>query len=160
MDPPSGGRGGRPPARKNGRQPDTPHEASSRSVSAAFDRGPPGKERGPEGSPPGPVTPPPPSCKVEHIVTDGGDPAARLLELAGEWAKGVLADVTILSEKAAARAREIPDAPELAREVRALWTVLGEVLLRVAVLEQDLYERDQAAKGKPVIRHGFKGRKR
>jgi hypothetical protein len=65
--------------------------------------------------------------------------------------------VNLIVDKAAARAREIPDQPELARQVTAMWTVLGEVLLRVAVLEQDLYERDQAAKGKPAQRHGFRG---
>lgn len=70
------------------------------------------------------------------------DYAERLIELAGEWAKGVLADVTVLSEKAAARAREIPDQPELARQVAAAWTVIGELLCRVAVLEKDLEERD------------------
>jgi len=76
------------------------------------------------------------------MVADGADPAARLLGLAGEWAKGVLADVTVLSEKAAARAREIPDQPELARQVAAAWNVIGELLCRVAVLEYDLQERD------------------
>jgi hypothetical protein len=70
------------------------------------------------------------------------DPAKQLLALAGEWAKGVLADVTVLSEKAAARAREIPDQPQMAREVAAAWTVIGELLCRVAVLEKDLEERD------------------
>jgi hypothetical protein len=77
-----------------------------------------------------------------QIVPDGSNPAERLIELAGEWAKGVLADVTVLSEKAAARAREIPDRPELVRQVEAMWTVIGELLMRVAVLEYDLQERD------------------
>ncbi|HEY2957365.1 MAG TPA: hypothetical protein VGM21_04015 [Actinomycetota bacterium] len=78
-----------------------------------------------------------------RIVThQGDDPAARLLELAGEYVQGVLADVDVIVSKAAARAREIPDRPELARQVAAMWTVLGEALMRVAVLEKDLEERD------------------
>jgi hypothetical protein len=86
-------------------------------------------------------------------VTAGNGQAERLAELAGEYVKGVLADIDVIVDKAAARAREIPDCPGLAREVAALRVVLGEVLLRVAVLEQDLYERDQAARGKPAVRH-------
>ncbi len=85
-------------------------------------------------------------------MTAGNGHAERLLELVGEHVKGVLADVDVIVDKAAARAREIPDCPGLAREVAALRVVLGEVLLRVAVLEQDLYERDQAARGKPPVR--------
>jgi hypothetical protein len=68
--------------------------------------------------------------------------AERLLELVGPYVQGVVADIDVLTAKAAARAREIPDRPELARQVEAMWTVLGEVLMRVAVLEKDLEERD------------------
>jgi hypothetical protein len=75
-------------------------------------------------------------------MTARQEPGERLIELAGEWAKGVLADVTVLSERAAARAREIPDQPELARQVAAAWTIIGELLCRVAVLEKDMEERD------------------
>jgi hypothetical protein len=75
-------------------------------------------------------------------MTARQEPGERLIKLAGEWAKGVLADVTVLSERAAARAREIPDQPELARQVAAAWTIIGELLCRVAVLEKDMEERD------------------
>jgi hypothetical protein len=54
----------------------------------------------------------------------------------------VLDDVTVIVDKAAARAREIPDRPELVRQVEAMWSVIGELLMRVAVLETDLQERD------------------
>jgi hypothetical protein len=70
-------------------------------------------------------------------------PAERLLELVGPYVEGVLADVNVIVDKAAARAREIPDRPELARQVEAMWTVIGELLMRVAVLETDLQERDK-----------------
>jgi hypothetical protein len=64
------------------------------------------------------------------------------MELVGTYVQGVMADVDLIVAKAAARAREIPDQPELARQVAAMWTVLGEVLMRVAVLEHDLQERE------------------
>ncbi len=73
---------------------------------------------------------------------DHRDPAKHLLALADDYVKGVLADVDVIVDKAAARAREIPDQPQLAREVAALRVVVGELLCRVAVLEFDLQERD------------------
>lgn len=69
-------------------------------------------------------------------------PFGAALELVGPYVQGVLADVNVIVDKAAARAREIPDQPELARQVAAAWQVIGELLTRVAVLEYDLQERD------------------
>jgi hypothetical protein len=101
----------------------------------------PGDERrgGPSPEPP-PETPPPTKRETASIVTR--DPAERLLELVGPYVQGVLADVDVITSKAAARAAEIPDRPELVRQVEAMWTVIGELLMRVAVLETDLQERD------------------
>jgi len=70
------------------------------------------------------------------------DHARRMLELAGPYLQGVLADVEVIVDKAAARAREIPDQPQLAREVVALRVMVAELTVRVAVLELDLEERD------------------
>jgi hypothetical protein len=92
---------------------------------------------------PTPPSPTPPPSRISASVRDQRDAAERLLELAGEWAKGVLADVTVLAEKAAARAREIPDQPQLAREVAALRVMVAELVVRVSVLELDLEERDR-----------------
>jgi hypothetical protein len=75
-------------------------------------------------------------------VTGRDEHAGRLLELVGPYVQGVLADIDVIVDKAAARAREIADQPQLAREVTALRVVVGELLCRVAVLELDLEERD------------------
>jgi hypothetical protein len=65
------------------------------------------------------------------------------MELVSPYVQGVMVDVDLIVSKAAARAREIPDQPELARQVDAMWTVLGEVLMRLAILEDDLKARDR-----------------
>lgn len=74
------------------------------------------------------------------------DSTRLLMELAGQHAKGVLADTTDLLALAQARVQEIPSQPKLIRQVAALERMVGELLVRVAVLEHDLEERDKAAR--------------
>jgi hypothetical protein len=102
----------------------------------------PDSERRPAATRGADPTPPPTKRETASIVNDRRDPAERLLELVGPYVAGVLDDVTVIVDKAAARAREIPDRPELVRQVEAMWSVIGELLMRVAVLETDLQERD------------------
>lgn len=64
----------------------------------------------------------------------------KLLELVGEYARGVLADTTAILELAQGRAQAIPKTPELAREVRAAWSVIGELVMRVRALELEMEE--------------------
>jgi hypothetical protein len=82
------------------------------------------------------------SAIIAEQADDRRAPAERLIELVGPWVQGVFDDVNVIVDKAAARAREIPDQPELARQMTAAWQVIGELLCRVAVLETDLQERD------------------
>ena len=91
---------------------------------------------------PAQVVPPGTTAIIAEQADDRRAPAERLLELVGPYVQGVLDDVNVIVDKAAARAREIPDRPELVRQVEAMWTVIGELLMRVAVLEKDLEERD------------------
>jgi hypothetical protein len=64
----------------------------------------------------------------------------RLLELAGEHAREVLADTDQLVSAAEARAREIPKIPGVVRDLDAAWRIIGELIIRLAVAEAALDE--------------------
>jgi hypothetical protein len=77
---------------------------------------------------------------MERIAEQGNsDPAALLLE----YTQGKLADIDTMVSAAEARAREIPEAPEVARAVRALATHVAEQEIRLRMLEQAQEDRDR-----------------
>jgi hypothetical protein len=65
-----------------------------------------------------------------------------LADLVDAWARGKLQDIDTIVDKAAARAREISDVPGLRREVDALRLLVGELCIRMRVLELAQEERD------------------
>jgi hypothetical protein len=70
-------------------------------------------------------------------------PDRDLAALLAEYTAGKVSDIDALVSAAEARAREIPDAPEQARMVRALAGWVAELEIRVRALEQGQEERDR-----------------
>jgi hypothetical protein len=68
----------------------------------------------------------------------------KLLDLAGDYVKGTLADIDSLTSSAEERAQQIPEVPELVRTVRALRFVVGELTVRLAALELEVKELKEA----------------
>jgi len=72
------------------------------------------------------------------ILPDQGDPR-RVGELLGDWVGAKLAEVDGLVAEARSRVEAIPDQ-------RTLWLLVGEVIVRLAVVEQELAELRKAAR--------------
>ena len=62
----------------------------------------------------------------------------KLVDLLGTYVQGKLADVDVIVNQLETRAREIPEVPDLARDVETLLRLAGQLLIRVELLETDL----------------------
>ncbi|HEV8653700.1 MAG TPA: hypothetical protein VG276_30955 [Actinomycetes bacterium] len=71
-------------------------------------------------------------------MTAPADPR-HIGELLGDWLAIRMDEVDALADEARAKVAAIPDQ-------RACWSVVGELLLRVAVLEQDVAALKKAAR--------------
>jgi hypothetical protein len=72
------------------------------------------------------------------MLPEAGDPR-RIGELLGDWLSIRMAEVDDLVTEARSRVEAIPD-------LRALWLLAGEILVRLAAVEHELAELRKAAK--------------
>jgi hypothetical protein len=96
-----------------------------------------GEGRAPRCERPGPA-PTTTATNGPVIVPDTGDPR-RIGELLGAWLDVRMGEVDDLVAEARLRVNAIPD-------VRTLWLILGEVLVRTAAVEYELAELRKASR--------------
>jgi hypothetical protein len=82
--------------------------------------------------------------------TPSADQTRALAELLRDYVQGALTDIDTILLSAESKAREIPKVPGLARELDAHGQVLGELLIRLTVLEQAVGELLEANGRQPL----------
>jgi hypothetical protein len=93
--------------------------------------GPRRQRTGPDATPAPSQSVPAPTSTTQSIP-DAGDPR-RIGELLGDWLAIRMAEVDDLVAEARSRVEAIPDQ-------RSLWLLTGEILVRLAAVEQELAE--------------------